>query len=198
MRVVRSATPRAGVPVDVIGRASEPARVALDQRLEHPRRRPPCGDDGREDDDEDLVVTRPNLTWPASGRWASRRSAKSIRSCNSEISPEGSTSASSSGSGVGWPPWFRIRSARALPTGLKDRRKSVPPPKMNVIASTPSISIPRVPVRWWPAPTVRDGHAQCFREQRAHQAPGGHTSSTASIAPSETAISVSSFPSGRR
>src|SRR5215204_418107 len=83
--------------------------------------------------------------WPSSWRSLVFRrilSVKSTRSWSSATScRRASTSARSSGSAAATP-WLRRRSANARPTGLRDRRNSVPPPNMSVMASMPSMSIP--------------------------------------------------------
>src|SRR5258705_10698111 len=62
-----------------------------------------------------------------------------------------------------------MRSASARPTGLTARRNRVPPPKMKMIASTPSISIPG-----FSEVALRRAGSQCFRTQRSGERPGLH------------------------
>src|SRR3954470_12471749 len=94
------------------------------------------------------------------------RSAKSTRSCSSATScRRASISASSSGSCAGGTR-PRIRSAKALPTGLIESRNRVPPPNRKVIANRPSTkSILRL-ARDGALPLLRTGrHPSLFHNE---------------------------------
>src|SRR5215217_2624847 len=142
-----------------------PPGKSAHQRPEDDNRGGQCGDDDEQHDRRPTIVQEDQVRIKRRSWWCGRhrrhplehhralppfpsscrswvldrsRSAKSIRSCSSATScRRACSSASSSGSCVcGTRP--RIRSAKALPTGLIERRNRVPPPNRKVMANRPS------------------------------------------------------------